>query len=223
MSITFAYTLQRSNRRSLLITVQDSGDIVVTAPKRMSVDLIEAYLKQKEQWAVKKSQSHKRRLAGWKPHTFREGDEIRVFGTPYRLEIAQAAKRVQIIGSAIVVDADVQDVQDALEIFLKAKAKRYFQKAVDHYATQMGTRVSRVWLSGAKKRWGSCNNQNGLNINWRLVMAPKAVIHSVIVHELAHTIKKDHSPAFWSIVLEHYPNYKRAKAWLREREHLLRW
>ena len=101
--------------------------------------------------------------------------------------------------------------------------KAYLIQQVQVYEKKMGTKASRVWLSSAQSRWGSCNNKNGLNLNWRLIMAPKGVIHSVVVHELAHTIKKDHSKAFWEIVYNHYPNYKKAKKWLKENELMLRW
>jgi predicted metal-dependent hydrolase len=37
----------------------------------------------------------------------------------------------------------------------------------------------------------------------------------VIVHELMHLKRMDHSPAFWKLVEAECPDYRRARAWLR--------
>ena len=52
-------------------------------------------------------------------------------------------------------------------------------------------------------------------------MAPISVIDYVVVHELAHITHKNHSRRFWSRVEAMYPDYKDAKAWLRENEGML--
>jgi predicted metal-dependent hydrolase len=37
----------------------------------------------------------------------------------------------------------------------------------------------------------------------------------VLVHELMHLRRADHSPAFWRLVAGAYPNYEDARRWLR--------
>jgi hypothetical protein len=44
-------------------------------------------------------------------------------------------------------------------------------------------------------RWGSCTVNNNLTFNWRLIKAPMSVIDYVVVHELAHLIEANHTPA----------------------------
>lgn len=210
----------------MMITVEDDGSVLVVAPERMSVELIESYLKKKEGWVVRKVGEKREQLEKWKPHTFRRGDEFYVFGKLLKLEFADIEAKVEIEETYILVRDDLLDkdeIQTAIEDALKKMAREYFKRAVEVYEKKMSTKASRVWLSSAQSRWGSCNSRNGLNLNWRLIMAPKGVIHSVVVHELAHTIRKDHSKAFWEIVYKHYPNYKKAKKWLKENELMLRW
>ena len=45
---------------------------------------------------------------------------------------------------------------------------------------------------------------------------PAWVRDYVIVHELMHLKRLDHSPAFWKLVAGACPNYREAHAWLRE-------
>ena len=47
-------------------------------------------------------------------------------------------------------------------------------------------------------------------------MAPKELIDYVIIHELAHTIEKNHSKKFWYIVQKNIPNYKIYKNWFKK-------
>ncbi|MFC7136350.1 YgjP-like metallopeptidase domain-containing protein [Halobaculum litoreum] len=37
-----------------------------------------------------------------------------------------------------------------------------------------------------------------------------------MIHELAHRREMNHSPAFWSVVAEHDPDYEAHRAWLAE-------
>jgi predicted metal-dependent hydrolase len=53
-------------------------------------------------------------------------------------------------------------------------------------------------------------------------MAPIEVIDYVIVHELVHTLHKNHSPSFWQEVGLIMPKYKASKSWLKENGYKLR-
>jgi hypothetical protein len=44
---------------------------------------------------------------------------------------------------------------------------------------------------------------------------PEEVRDYVLIHELMHLKRMDHSPQFWKLVAEAYPGYKEARAWLR--------
>ena len=52
--------------------------------------------------------------------------------------------------------------------------------------------------------------------NWRLVMAPPEVLDYVAAHEVAHLAEMNHSARYWAIVERIFPDYRRARAWLRQ-------
>ena len=70
--------------------------------------------------------------------------------------------------------------------------------------------------------WGSCSSKNNINLNYLLVMAPMSVIDYVIVHELVHTIHRNHSANFWKSVESIMPDYKEQKQWLKLNGYRLR-
>lgn len=45
---------------------------------------------------------------------------------------------------------------------------------------------------------------------------PGWVVDYVIIHELMHLRRLDHSSHYWHLVAEAYPNYDAARKWLRE-------
>ena len=79
----------------------------------------------------------------------------------------------------------------------------------------MGVQYASIKMSEAKRRWGSCGGKNSLNFAWRLVMCPQFVVDYVVVHELSHINRKDHSAKFWARVATVLPNYKDSQDWLR--------
>jgi len=82
-------------------------------------------------------------------------------------------------------------------------------------AVRHGLEVTRVTVRNQRSRWGSCGRDGHITLNWRLVAMPDWVREYVLVHELMHLRRLDHSPAYWALVAEAYPNYAKARAWLR--------
>ena len=103
----------------------------------------------------------------------------------------------------------------------KEIARERFCEKAKRYAEKMGVSFHSVTIKEQKTRWGSCSSLKNLNFNWRLIFAPEEVQDYVIIHELAHLIEMNHSPAFWNIVEDTMKNYKVYKKWLNEHGHTL--
>jgi predicted metal-dependent hydrolase len=71
-------------------------------------------------------------------------------------------------------------------------------------------------LSSARTRWGSCGPDGAIRLNWRLVHFPQQIIDYVVAHELAHLRELNHSPRFWDTVGQLFPDFDRARQWLRQ-------
>lgn len=95
-------------------------------------------------------------------------------------------------------------------------AKEYFPKRVAYFHQFTGGTYSRITIRDQRTRWGSCSSKGTLSFNWRLMLAPPAILDYVVVHELCHLRHMDHSPAFWQAVGEVFPDYASARKWLRK-------
>ena len=87
-------------------------------------------------------------------------------------------------------------------------------------AFQCGLTVSKVSIRNQQWRWGSCSPNGHICLNWRLVLMPDWVRDYVIIHELMHLKRLDHSPKFWKLVAAACPRYQDARDWLRKYQRL---
>ena len=104
---------------------------------------------------------------------------------------------------------------------LRRQAARELPAHLLRLATHHGLRVSRVSVRNQRSRWGSCSPSGHICLNWRLVLMPDVVREYVLIHELMHLRRLDHSRHFWRLVAHACPGYERARQWLRENRHLL--
>ena len=91
---------------------------------------------------------------------------------------------------------------------LRARATRELPERLLELARQNGLTVARISVRNQRWRWGSCSPGGHICLNWRLVQMPDEVRDYVMIHELMHLKRLDHSPRFWKLVAEACPEYQ---------------
>jgi predicted metal-dependent hydrolase len=98
---------------------------------------------------------------------------------------------------------------------LRERARAELPERLYAIAAEQGMTVAGVSIRNQRTRWGSCGRDGHISLNWRLVLMPAAVRDYVLIHELMHLRRLDHSPAFWKLVAAVCPGYREARQWLR--------
>ena len=99
---------------------------------------------------------------------------------------------------------------------LKARARAYILPRARSLALSLNIGTdARFGVTAARTRFGSCSQSNSINFSCFLALYPDECIDYVIIHELCHTVHKNHSRAFYSLLERCLPDRK-------ERERLLR-
>ena len=97
-----------------------------------------------------------------------------------------------------------------------------FISRVDQLNSQFfQSNITNVRLKDNNTNWGSCSSKNRINLDFRLAFAPDKIRDAVIIHELAHTVHRNHSKKFWNRVYSIIPDYKERRKWLSENKHKL--
>lgn len=97
----------------------------------------------------------------------------------------------------------------------RARARRELPERLHALAREHGLSVRKVSVRNQKWRWGSCSRDGHICLNWRLVLMPDAARDYVLVHELMHLKRQDHSASFWTLVARACPDYQAQRAFLR--------
>jgi predicted metal-dependent hydrolase len=100
---------------------------------------------------------------------------------------------------------------------LVARATAELPVRLIELAAENGLTVARVSIRNQRWRWGSCSPGGHICLNWRLVTMPDWVRDYVLIHELMHLKRMDHSRQFWKLVAAACPRFREARAWLRTR------
>lgn len=98
---------------------------------------------------------------------------------------------------------------------LRTRARAELPPRLLAIAAEHGLTVSKISIRNQRTRWGSCGRDGHICLNWRLVLMPEWVRDYVLVHELMHLRRMDHSPAYWKHVAAAFPDYRAARDWLR--------
>ncbi len=109
-------------------------------------------------------------------------------------------------------------IKEEFRKYLRNKAKTYLPKRLEEIAQQFGYKYNKVALKFMKSRWGSCSYKNNINLNISLVTLENELIDYVLLHELVHTVEKNHGEAFWARVLIHMPDARIRRRALKSRK-----
>lgn len=104
---------------------------------------------------------------------------------------------------------------------LRCRAARELPVQLHSLAERHGLMVSRVSVRNQRSRWGSCSALGHICLNWRLVLMPDTVRDYVLIHELMHLRRLDHSRHFWRLVAHACPGHELSRRWLRENRETL--
>lgn len=101
-------------------------------------------------------------------------------------------------------DFSSAQVQRQIRMFLtemlRHEAKLYLPDRVAKLAADHGFKYNQLSVKNVHTRWGSCSAQNNINLNIHLMRLPEYLSDFVILHELCHTIHKNHGPQFHKLL-----------------------
>jgi predicted metal-dependent hydrolase len=209
------FLLKRSpNRRRAVLTVDERG-LTVSVPWRTSDRYIARFLQDSASWVLRKLQDWESRKPA--PRVWRDGELIEYLGRQLRLELSAAAVSLtqlrdgDVLWLSLPEPHEAEAVREALVKWYRRHAQTHFRARVGHFSARLGIAEPRVFLSNAQTRWGSCNAEREVRLNWRLIQAAPHVVDYVVAHELAHLKEMNHSPRFWRVVERLCPDYVAAR------------
>jgi predicted metal-dependent hydrolase len=210
----------RSKRKTIAIIIQKDGTVQIRAPKYAAKIQIQQFFQSKLGWL----QSHQNKILYQQApvYKYKKGEQFLFLGTKYPLELSSRKKESLVLNGNFQLNyRQGQNPEKVFTDWYRKKAREIFTERAEKFSKLHSYNYSKIRISSARTRWGSCSSKGTLSFTWRLVMAPMEIIDYVIIHELVHLKIKNHSSTFWNKVQELEPDYKRKRKWLRDNGHLL--
>jgi predicted metal-dependent hydrolase len=209
------FTLSQRSRR-LRITIKTANDIVISMPQGFPMNEAIRFVESKADWIHKQQKKLNAGLTKFSPET--------CFKTKFHtlsVHQVQTARLFNRAGNGRIqifipehVPHDHPRIQDFIQKTLiqvmRYEAKIYLPKRLQELAEKHGFRYQDVTIKNTKTRWGSCSGVNNINLNLHLMRLPDPLIDYVLLHELVHTVEKNHGPGFWRKLEQCYPGARQA-------------
>lgn len=211
------FTLRRSQRQTLGISVEPDGQVIVTAPQTASRERIEQIVARRLRWIRRQQKQFELLPPPAPPRRWVSGETHRYLGRQYRLKVSEGAAAVKLSGAFFEVrvpePASKEAIEQAMQAWYRSHAKPLFRARLG--AILSGT----TWLDGIgrpevvvramSQRWGSATPSGRIYLNLNLITQPMGCIDYVIAHELAHLRVPHHGRAFWRLLSLICPDWER--------------
>lgn len=235
---TIGYAVRPCRRRCIQIVVHGPEEVEVRAPARLSAACVRDFVVKQSEWIVgaMARQAGKTRLV---PRVYKAGEVFYFLGKPLRLEVAHGVwKRVAHEDGALRVTLDdpanTRRVKELVWAWYRKQAEQhlagYLAAALERYrvfihpvrcplSLRSEACPDGVWLTvrAMKTRWGSCSPDGHITLSLELMHVPRRLIEYVIVHELCHVARLDHSKAFYFQVARCLPDWQQRRKELESR------
>ncbi|OWZ82748.1 M48 family metallopeptidase [Natranaerobius trueperi] len=213
-------TIQKRNRKTMELQVTLEGNVRILAPKNISDDDIQNWVRSRGDWVVSKMKYFQDIKEQYTDKQFKVGEQLYFLGKPYTLNIffCDHENKVELTDNEIQVYTKSEEkevVRETLRNWYFNQTHKLIEERIRYFQKYFKEQPTKIMVKEQKKRWGSCTSQNALYFNWRISMAPKEVLEYLVVHEMCHLKHKNHGKNFWNCVATILPDFKWRRDWLK--------
>ena len=147
--------------------------------------------------------------------------EISILGKIHRIQWLvdhDAKEDGQVVDGIVVVRTKADNPDKAYKVLRKwliNEAKDYLPNRLGHLSKRYGLKFDKISIRSQSTRWGSCSSQDGISLNWTLILLKPELIDYVVIHELMHLVEHNHSSNFWALVEKYCPDWKKLRKELK--------
>lgn len=215
------FQIQRSNRKTIGLSIGRDGALIVKAPFFVSRREIDAAVLEKEDWIEKKQREVLKSREKYPLSVFAEGESVFYLGKRYRIGDKADIDRIRLVGDEMHLPSGIKNREQEIKKWYKEAAETLLGERIAHFQRITGLKAVSVKITDAKHQWGSCSAKGNINFSWRLLMCPPPVIDYVVLHEVIHLLHCNHSKDFYDKMQVYMPDYRERKNWLSQNRHII--
>lgn len=216
------FTLRYSDRRRTVgVTVDRSGELLVSAPAGCPRSRVEELVREKTFWVYTKLALKEKLFRPTPTREYVSGESFYHLGRSYRLKLvapdASDTPLRLVSGRFLLHRSARREAPDLFRNWYGTHGKPWIDRRVQLFADRMEVEPQPVEIRDLGYRWGSCSTRGKLLFHWRTVLLPPRIIEYVVAHELTHLLHRKHDACFWETLGRCMPDFRARKEWLAER------
>ncbi len=198
------------------------GHVTLVTPTSTRLEVARAYAISKLAW-IRNQQAKLMAQSRETPRQYVERETHMLWGRRYLLSVVEVDARPAVtwdhrrITLSVRPGSTVEKREAVMDEWHRALLHQAVPSLVKKWEPVLGVKVSGYFLQRMKTKWGGCNHRAGnIRLNTELAKKPKDLLEYVVVHEMAHLIEPRHSERFVTLLDQHYPTWREARAELNE-------
>ena len=211
--------LNRTTARRLTITVFPDQLVLVSAPRKVPVEQVQARVQKRAAWIVRQIDRFDRFQPVQPSRQYLSGETHIFLGRQYRLRIIPSNRfSITLSGRYILIHSRYPKNRAHIRRMMDRWFLRRARQVLDSRFETCWQRFRhnrmprpRLRLYRMKNRWGSCTQAGTITLNRDLVKAPVYCVDYAITHELCHLREHNHSKAFYDSLRRCMPDWERRK------------
>lgn len=214
------FEVRRSDRRRTLgLTVERDGRLILAAPPEVADLQLERFAKQKRFWVYQKLAAKEALPPALPLRQFVSGEGFPYLGRWHRLQVvADLDVPLKLEGGRFKMRRSATtDGRTAMIRWYTDHAQPWLAARVERYAGRARVEPDGVVVQDLGFRWGSCGKGGRVYFHWQCILLPPRIVEYIVVHELIHLREPHHTPDFWRGVERLMPDWGQRRSWLAER------
>lgn len=209
-----------SRRKTVAITVNDQGDVLVAAPQGADLKALEKFIHDKRYWIFGKlarreilgpDRSHKK---------FEDGETFPYLGRNHQLKIVYEDQDVPLKldhGKFCLRHREAVAGRGHFLRWYRRHAKPLLEDRAEPLVDEMGVLAPEALkVRDLGTRWSACSRDHVLHFHWATILLPTESIDYLLVRTIAHLKHPRYTPEYWKLVEETLPDFPARSRWLIE-------
>ena len=215
----FNYKILYSKKRKRTIGYKIvDNTMVITSPYGVKSDFLMNSIERKKYWAIERIEKNKNKK------DYINQNSIIFLGKEIQINIKESELlsnggycelNDNILNITISKNYTQDILRNTIKNWYKKQCLNIIIERVKFYSEKYNLKYSKITIKEQKTVWGTCNYKNDLTFNFKILMFNLNVIDYLVVHELSHTIYRNHSQQYWNMVEKILPNYKELDSMLK--------
>lgn len=207
------FEIRRSaRRRTLALTVDRGGELVMHAPLEAEYDQLSAWARTKLLWVHRKLAAKEESSPKVRNPEYVTGETFAYLGKRYRLGLVSSQKEaLRFDGTRFLLRRDACPAEEHFRQWYIEAGMAWLPRRVEILRRRTGPSPSRVIVRDLGYRWGSCGRDRTLYFNWRALQLPVRALDYVVIHELCHLLEPSHRADFWQTLERALPDWRDRK------------